>query len=143
MDTNPTTIATIIGAVLAAFGAGKGIEIYIGRKRAQNTNEVQPAAGPTDPGLGNTGKVPALDIVTETECRDRTKDLTESIGKQTGEIQVALKEQTQAITNLAVSVTRMEGKLETATAENDKKLAEHIAKYHRRSATGDYGKTGS
>lgn len=130
MDTDPGTIGTIVAAVLAAFGAKEGIGFYIGRRRAQN--EQEQSAGNTNPGLGNTGPVATLDIVTDTECRESRREIVESIGKQTGEIQSTLKEQTRVISGLTISVTRMEGKLETATADNDRKLAEHIATHHRK-----------
>lgn len=132
MPFNPETIATIIGSVIAAVAAGKGIEIYIGRKRSQNNTENR---------TENTN--PGLNIVTESECRETRKELVNSIGKQTGEIKVALKEQTKAINKLTVSVTRIEGKLETASAETDTKLARHISTFHRKKETGDFSKTGS
>jgi hypothetical protein len=128
MDLSPGTIGIIIASVLGAFGMGKGIDIYISRKRAVSTE-------PNGNGsLGVTGPIPTL--VTSEECKNSRGEITGRFAKATGELKVVLQEQTKQLNKLNVTVVALDGKIDTALEKMKNETAGQIKDHEMRQHRG-------
>ncbi len=131
------TIGLIIGGILVALvgGAGAGRYLLPWQRRSQGET-------PPDPGITNTGPVKALDFVTEGECRETRKELTESLEKSSDEIKTALGRQTDTLNTLTQAVTKLEAKVEAMPVEVEnasmKAIQGHESRFHNRRANSDF-----
>jgi len=135
------TIGLVIGGILAALGVGAGAGRYLLPRGAQG--EAVPA-GVTNPGVVNTGQVAALDIVTETECRETRKELTDSFVKTSEKMEVVLGKTTDSLQALTTAVTKLEAKVDNMPTEIENasilSVQGHESRFHGRPATGGYPK---
>jgi len=140
------TIAWIVGSVLTALGLGGAGGRYLLPRYGGAQGEPQPA-GATNPGIVNTGQTKALNVVTESECRETRKDLTDSFEKTSDKIERALGSATDSIQALTTTVTKLEAKVDAIPMEIEnasmKATQAHETRFHGRPATGGYPKVGS
>lgn len=136
------TIGLIIGGMLAALGAGAGAQRYLFNRRTQSG--IWDTVETTNPSIVNTGQVKALDFVTESECRETRKDLTDSLLKSAEKTECALIRLTKTLNTLTNTVTKLEAKLDTLPTEIEnarlKAMQNHESKFHGRPSTGHYGR---